>query len=199
MFARHGAVELEHEIGDRVGDGDHFVALALCFEIDQRPDMHAADGAMAVVAGHRVVIGDDLAKAFDKLRQLRRRHGGVFDKGDRLLVALDAEQETEPRLAHAPDRFHLFRFECQRRRVADLLALAQFFELVDLLFDFGFGFAGVLDHQERIGRALDKAQLARLLDVAAGEIENHLVGGLHRVGRGLQERSARTPALRYRR
>ena len=119
MLARHGAVEFEHEIGDRVGDGNHLVALALFLEIDQRADMHAADGTMAVVSGDGIVACNDFAETLDKLRQLGRRHRGVFDEGDRLLVAFDAEQQTEPGFAHAPDRFHLFRLECQRRGVAD--------------------------------------------------------------------------------
>ena len=104
------------------------------------------------------------------------------------LSPLVPSSKPKPGFAHAPDRLHFFRLERQRRGVADLLALAQFFEFVDLFFDLVFGFTGVLDHQQRIRVALDETQLLRLLDVAARQIKNHLVGGLHRVGRGFENR-----------
>ena len=51
--------------------------FALFLEIDQRTDVHAAHGAMAVVAGDRLVTRDDFAEALDELRQFGRRRPPV--------------------------------------------------------------------------------------------------------------------------
>jgi hypothetical protein len=90
MLAGHGAVEFEHQIGDRVGDRNHLVDFARFLEIDERTDVHATDGAMAVVAGDGIVACDHGAKAFDELGQFGRLHRRVFDKGDGLFVSFGA-------------------------------------------------------------------------------------------------------------
>src|SRR3972149_9788796 len=104
MLARHCAVELQDEIADRMGDGDHFMHLALFLEIDERANVHAADGAVAIVTGNRVVTADDLAKTFDELGQLRGLDRSVFNERNGLLVAPGAEQKSEPGFAQSPDR-----------------------------------------------------------------------------------------------
>jgi len=188
VLAGERAVEIEHEIGDLVGDRGHFFNLALALQVDQRADVHAADGAMAVVARRRVVPSENFPEARDEFRQLRRIDGGVFDEGDRLLVALDAEQKAETGLAHAPDRADFIRLQRLRRGVADVLRSAQRFELGDLVFHLFFALAGVLDDEQRAGIALDEAEPLRLHDVPAREVEHHAVGRFESVRPGVQNR-----------
>ena len=66
---------------------------------------------MAIIAGNCVVAVENLSKSPDEFRQLGGIDRGVFDKGDRLLISLDAQQETETRLPHSPNGAHLLRLQ----------------------------------------------------------------------------------------
>ncbi len=109
VFARQRAVELKNQIRDLVRDRDHFFDFALLLEIDQRPNVHAADRAMAIVARARLMAVKNRSEPRDKLRQLRGLDGRVLDEGDGLFVALGPEKQAEARFSHSPNRLHLVR------------------------------------------------------------------------------------------
>ena len=174
-------------VGDLVGDGPHLLHAARDLEVDDRADVQAADRAVAVVGADRVVLGEDLLELRHELREVPRLHAGVFHEGDRLLVALHAQQQPEPRLAQVPDGALLAGIVGHVRGVAEPLALAARLQRLDLGAHLRLGVAGVLDHHDGGRVALDPAHLLRLLDVVAGQVEDELVGHLHRVGPGLQD------------
>jgi hypothetical protein len=99
VLAGNGAAVLQHQVGDLVGDCPYLLHAARDLEVDHGADVQAADRAMAVVGADRVVLGEDLFELGNELREVPRLHAGVFHESDRLLVALHAEQQAEPRLA----------------------------------------------------------------------------------------------------
>jgi hypothetical protein len=70
--------------------------------------------------------------------------------------------------------------------VAESLALAPSLQGLDLGPDLGLTLARVLDDEDGRRVALDKAHPLRLLDVAAGQVEDQLVSQLDGVGLGLE-------------
>ena len=73
---------------DLVGDLDHVTNARSLFEVDHRAHVQAADRGVAVVAAVRIVLAQDLSEAAQEPRHLLERHRRVFDKGDRLVIAL---------------------------------------------------------------------------------------------------------------
>jgi hypothetical protein len=81
VLARDGAVELDHEVGDLVGDLPDLLDPARVLDVDGRTDVQAAHRAMAVVGAVHPVPREDLAEAGHELRQVLRLHGRVLDEG----------------------------------------------------------------------------------------------------------------------
>src|SRR5262249_47317039 len=119
VLAGEGAAELENQRADLLGDPLHLPDLAVVLQVDQRPDVETPHRAVAVVAGGGVVAAEDFPEARDERGEPGRIDGGVLDEGDRLLLALEPEEEPEARLAELPDRLLLGRVERPVRRVAD--------------------------------------------------------------------------------
>ena len=168
VLAGDRAAELQHEIGDLVGDRPHLLHPARNLEVDHRTDVQAAHRAVAVVGADGVVLGEDLLEARDERRQVPRLDAGVLHEGDRLLVALHAEQQAEPGLAQVPDGALLASLVRDVGGVAEPLALAARLQRLDLGADFLVAVARVLDDHDRGRVALDPAHLLRLLDVGRG-------------------------------
>jgi hypothetical protein len=133
------------------------------------------------------VLGEDLLKARHELRQVTGLHAGVLHEGDGLLVPLHAEEEAEPGLAELPDGLLLAGVQGHGRRVAEVLALAQGLQGLDLRAHLGLAVPRVLHDEDGLGVALHEAHPLRLLEVAAGEIEDHLVRQLDGVRARLED------------
>ena len=142
---------------------------------------------MAVVRALGAVLGHDVAETRDEDGQILRIDRGVLDEGDGLGLALGAQQEAEPGLAELPDRLLLGRIEGDVPGIAEASRGAPRLESLDLALDLCRGVAGVLDDQNGRGIALDEAHALGLLDVAAGEVQDHLVGQLHGVRARLED------------
>ena len=187
VLAGEPAAELHDERGDLLGDGAHLPDLARVLQVDERPDVEAPDRAVPVVAGRRAVAVEDLAEARDERAELGRLDRGVLDERDGLPVALGPEEEPEPRLAKLPDRLLLRRVVGDVRGVADALPGPERLERLDLGPHLRLGLAGVLDDHDGGRVALDESHARPLLDVLAGQVEDHLVGDLDRVRPRRQE------------
>ena len=59
VLARQRAAELEHEVGDVVGDRLERADAVVGLQVDHRPHVQAADRRVRVDAGRRAVPGDD--------------------------------------------------------------------------------------------------------------------------------------------
>src|SRR5262249_16586361 len=147
VLAGDRAVELHHEIGDLVGDLPHLLEAPRRLETDGRSDVQASDRAVAVVRTVHLVPGEDLAEARDELREMPPVDGGVLDEGQRLGIAVRAEEQAEPRLAQLPDLSLLARIERDVGRVAEPLTLAARLQRLHLRAHLSLGVAGVLDDE----------------------------------------------------
>ena len=187
VLARDRALVLEDEVEDLVGHAPHLLEPARRLEVDQRPDVQTPDRAVPVVRALGAVLGHDVLEARDEDRQVLRVHRRVLDEGDGLGLALGAEEEPEPGLAELPDGLLLRRVERDVRGVAEAGRGALGLERLDLGADLGRRVARVLDDQDRARIALDEAHALGLLDVAARQVEDHLVRQLDGVGPGLED------------
>src|SRR5439155_25770086 len=123
-------------------------------EVDNRPDVQATDRAVAVIGARGVVLGEDVREARHELLEMLRLDARVLDEGDRLLVALHAEQQAEAGLAQLPDRLLLGEIVGQVRGIPEALTGAPRLERLDLALDLPFTLARVFDDQDRAGIAL---------------------------------------------
>ena len=188
VLARDRAAVLEHQLGDLARDRADLREAARGLEVDDGTDVQAPDGAVAVVGGGGAVTGQDRAEARHELGEVLGVDGRVLDEGDRLPVPLHPEEEPEPGLAELPDRLLLGRVEDDVRRVAEALPFPALPERLEPGPHRGLVLARVLDDQDGGGVALDEAHAARLLEVAAGEVEDHLVRQLDGVGLRVEDR-----------
>ena len=133
------------------------------------------------------MAGEDLAEARHELRQVPRLDGGVFHEGERLGVAVDAEEQAEAGLAQLPDRLLLGAVVGEMGCVAEALALAAHLQGLDPGAHLGLVVARVLHDENGGGISLHEAHALRVLDVAAGEVEDQLVRQLDGIGPGLQD------------
>ena len=67
MLSAHRASELQHEVADLFGNGDHAVNAVLTLEVDQGPYVEAPDAGVAIVSCLSAVILDDLVEALYEL------------------------------------------------------------------------------------------------------------------------------------
>src|SRR3989338_4696355 len=132
-------MKLQDQVRNLICNRRHLFDFAPLFQIDKWADVHTADGAMAVISGISVVAGENLSKPLDEFRQPGRIHGGVFNKSDRLLVALGAKEQTETGLSNSPDGLNLLRLESQSGGIAYCVSLEQLFEFINLFFHRFFG------------------------------------------------------------
>ena len=102
VLARQRAAELQHQIGDVVGNRLELRHAGRGLEVDDRAHVQAADRGVRVDAGDGAVAGDQLLEARDVVAQPLGRHRGVLDERDRLGVALHRHRQPERRLAHVP-------------------------------------------------------------------------------------------------
>ncbi len=102
VLARERAAELEHEIGDIVGDGLELRQALGGLEVDDRPDVQAADRGVRVDAGVRAPPRDHLPEARDVVAQPLGRHRRVLDERDGFGIAFHAHRQAERRLPDVP-------------------------------------------------------------------------------------------------
>ena len=102
VLARHRAAELQQKIGHLGADLVEPIHTLTGLDIDQRPDVHAADRSVAVVPGLGPGISDDLVETAHVLRQPGRVDRRVFNKRERFGAALDVVHESEAVLTHRP-------------------------------------------------------------------------------------------------
>ena len=150
--------------------------------------MQAAHRAVPVIRAVHVVAGKDLTESGHELGQVPRIDRRVLHEGQRLGIAVDAEEQSEPGLAELPDRLLLGGVEGEMGRVAEAFALAARFQGLHLGPHLGLVITGVLHDEDGRGITLHEAHPLRLLDVAPGEVEDELVGQLDGVGPGLEDR-----------
>ena len=67
MLSAHRTSELQDEVADLFGNGDHAVNAVLALEVDQRSYVKAPDAGVSVVSRLSAVILDDLVKALYEL------------------------------------------------------------------------------------------------------------------------------------
>ncbi len=134
------------------------------------------------------MLGHDLGEARHELGQVLRVHRGVLDERDRLGLPARAQEQAQSRLAQLPDRLLLGRVGRDMGGVAEAAAGPAGLEVRHLGLHLLLGVARVLHDEDRGGIALHEAHALGLLDVVAGQVEDHLVGQLDRVGSGLEDR-----------
>ena len=99
MLAGERAAELEHEVGDVVGERLERPHAFGGLHVDHGPHVQAADRRVGVDAGGGAVPADDREKPVDVVAQPFGRDRGVLDERDRLGVAL-----SSPSTGRAPPR-----------------------------------------------------------------------------------------------
>ena len=72
VLAGERSAELEHEIGDVVGDRFELLHAGLGLHVHDRPHVQASDGRVRVDAGGRLVTRDDGQEALDVVAQTAR-------------------------------------------------------------------------------------------------------------------------------
>ena len=102
MLAAQRAPEFEDEIGYLVGDGVHQIDASGFLEVYEWPNMQTPNAGMTVIPGFGAVPFNNFVEALHVLRQQFGSDGSVFDKRQRLRIALDVHHQAQTRLAHRP-------------------------------------------------------------------------------------------------
>ena len=182
VFPAHGAAEFLDQVADFLADGQHFVNAGIAFQADQGADVQAAHAGMAVIAGLGVVITDDFVKAADELSQVFRIHGRIFDKGNRLGVAVNAHQQPQAALADIPNHILVGFRQQVDAGIAQPLPLHIGFQGGHFAGQFPLRFPIELDQQHRPGIPLHKGQVAGLAHRFPGAGQHHIIQHFHRGG-----------------
>ena len=103
MLAGEGAPELEHQIGDVIGDRLELMYPGVGLQIDHRTHVQAPDRRVRIDAGRAAVPAHDVQKACDVVTQPLRCHRGVLDERHALGVSLHRHRQPERRLTQLPD------------------------------------------------------------------------------------------------
>ena len=103
VLAAHRPLELGDEVGDRARDRPERLDPRARLDVQDRPDVQAADVGVAVTGGLGPLPGHDRAEPPVELGELLGGDGRVLDEGDRLGVADHPHQQRQPRLAHLPE------------------------------------------------------------------------------------------------
>ena len=159
--ATEGAAELQYQVADGLGYGDHAVDALLVFEADKRTDVEAAHAGMAVVACLGVVVANHLVEASHVLAEAVGVDCGVFHVGQWLGIAVDAHQQAQACAADSPNAGLLPGVGHVDGGVGQpgvAHAALEIFQLGAQLF---FGLAVELHQQQRIGLAFKEAHVAR--------------------------------------
>ncbi len=93
MFAAQRAAKLEHQIGDLGGDLPHALHVGGCLQVQERPDVQAADAGMAVKGALGAVPLENSAETAHELGQPGRRDRGILHERHRLAIAAHAVQQ----------------------------------------------------------------------------------------------------------
>ena len=175
VFAAHCAAELHDEVADGLGDGPHRLDLRRVLEVDQRPDVEAADAGVRVEGGAHAVLVQDAAEAPDEVRQAVGRHRGVLDERDRLGVPLDALEQSLPRLAHPPDVVLFRDVHRPHDGVAAPRCRQRPLQRGQPVEDFVMVIAGELDHEQRVGIALHEGHAPCVLQLRPRHLQHEPV------------------------
>ena len=212
VLAGVDAAELAHEVLDLLGDGAHPDDLVGSAEVDERPDVQAADRAVTVEAGAHLVLVEDLGEPGGVGGESLRRDGGVLDERQRPVRPLaGGHQQPEAGLADLEQRALLRRGHQTQGVVPVAVGVPEVDQRVEPLRDVVEVVAGERDEQQ--GRRVTDQAVAQVgvLDLAAGQVENGLVhqldlggvarqrvgGGLDRLLRGVEVPHREDRVLRF--
>ena len=183
VFAAEGAAELEHEVGDLRGQGFGRVEPDSALQVDNRPDVDAADAGVAVVARTQAVRPHGPVEAPYVLRQPLRSDRRVLHESGRPGVAAAAHEQAEAGLAHAPHSRLRSGFQGRHHGVGSAVRDEVRSQARQLRLQLLRVRPGELDEQERSRVALDELdQLAKAAARAATR-DDRVVHELDRRGR----------------
>ncbi len=86
------------------GDRPHLFDLELLLDVQHRAHMQAADRGMGVPGAVGSVLLEDAGQTVGVIGEVFELHRAVFEKRDRLSVALHRHHDVEALRAHLPDR-----------------------------------------------------------------------------------------------
>ena len=86
------------------GDRPHLFDLELLLQVEHRPHMQAADRGVRVPGAVGAVLLEDAGQAVGVVGEIFEPHRAVFEKRDRLSVALHRHHDVEALRADLPDR-----------------------------------------------------------------------------------------------
>ena len=148
VLARVHAVELGDQVLDLLRDGAERVDLL--GEVDERPDVQAADGAVPVEAGlEPVPIQDGGEPLHVRAEPLRRDRRVLHERGRSLAPFRSGHQQAEPGLAHFRERVLLGRGLGAQHVVAVAVLVPRRGERVQLRAHLVRRVAGERDEQQR--------------------------------------------------
>src|SRR5262245_54287329 len=102
VLATERAVVFENQISDVRGYSPHPGNIGWVFEIEQRPDVQAADAGVAIKGSFGAMATQDLTESLHKFRQVSRRDSRVFYKCHRFAVAAHAIEQGHSRTPQGP-------------------------------------------------------------------------------------------------
>ena len=103
VLARQRTAELEHEVGDVVGDRLERLHAFVGLHVHHGPNVEASDRRMRIDAGGRLVPFHDLQESLDVVAEFFGGDRGVLDERERLGVALHRHRQSQRCLAETPD------------------------------------------------------------------------------------------------
>ncbi len=103
MLAGDAATEVDHDIGDGVGDALHPLDPRIGFSVDERADVEHSGPRMGVEGRERVVRLEHLLEPPGVLGEVFGGHRTVLDERDVFGVGGPGKQDGHPRLPHLPE------------------------------------------------------------------------------------------------
>src|SRR6185369_5588939 len=119
------------EIGDLISHLLHDLNIACVLRIDQWPDVKAAYAGVAIIAGARVVLVNDIAELQEEFRKLRGLDRAIFDKGDRLPLPFHSKKKPEPGLPNLPNACLQRGVESSNVRISEIFTFKRGFHGVE--------------------------------------------------------------------
>ena len=104
VLAAVGALVVAHQGRGLFGNSAHFGGAARA-HVQNRPHMQRTHRPVGVPGAFAAVFFEHLGQRIGVFGQVLQRHGAVFNKADRLAVALEAHHDVEAGLAHFPQVF----------------------------------------------------------------------------------------------
>lgn len=180
VLAGVDAAVLGDEILDLHRDAAHLDHVRRVGEVEIRPDVQTADRAVPVEAGRHPVPVEDFLEPAGVLGEMDGIDGGVLDEGQRAPGALAGRhQQPEPRLADLQQGRLLGRGDRPQGVIAVPVPGPQRREPLQLPQQLVLVVTAEGDEEQRLGISVQQLAECRVLDLAAGQIEDRPVHQLH--------------------